>query len=193
MRGGKRDVTPGKPVDLETPERDAEEPPAEAERETAETEEAPAGAERPIDFKDRWLRTEADLQTFRRRAAREAEEGRRNAEEAVFRELVAAIDDLERALDAAREAAAPESWRQGVALVVQRLRDYLQRQGVQVVDPLGQPFDPAFHEALLEVNAEAGVLPGSVVQVVHKGYARGDRALRVARVVVAREPGSASE
>ena len=57
------------------------------------------------------------------------------------------------------------------------------------LDPVGKPFDPRFHEALLETDAPEGASPGAVVQVVHRGYARGDRALRAARVVVARAKG----
>jgi molecular chaperone GrpE len=153
----------------------------------------PADAEEPAattDFRDRWLRAEADLQNFRRRAARDAEEARRVAEEGVFLEIMSALDDLERAIASANEAGAHEAWLQGVTLVAQRLRDYLQRQGVRVVDPLGEPFDPNVHDALVEMDAPEGTKPGTVVQVVHKGYARGDRALRPARVVVARAGGA---
>ena len=99
---------------------------------------------------------------------------------------MAALDDLERAISSASEAGADSAWLQGVTLVAQRLRDYLQRQGVRVVDPIGEPFDPNVHDALIEVEPPEGARPGTVVQVVHKGYARGDRALRPARVVVAR-------
>jgi molecular chaperone GrpE len=153
---------------------------------------APAEGAAP-DYKDRWLRAEAELQNFRRRASREWEEGRRSAEEGVLLELVTALDDLERALEAARASGAQGAWIDGVALVAQRLRDGLARRGVTVEDPSGRPFDPAFHEALLEVDAPEGVAPGTVVQVAHKGYRRGERALRTARVVVARAPaGSAS-
>jgi molecular chaperone GrpE len=139
-----------------------------------------------VDYKDRWLRAEADLQNFRRRAQRDVEEARRAAEERVLLEIVAAIDDLERALDSARAAAAADAYVQGVQLVAQRLSEYLARQGVIALDPLGQPFDPRFHEALLEVPAAEGARPGDVVQVALKGYRRGERALRAARVVVAR-------
>jgi molecular chaperone GrpE len=139
-----------------------------------------------VDYKDRWLRAEADLQNFRRRAQRDVEEARRTAEERVLLEIVAAIDDLERALDSARAAAAADAYVQGVQLVAQRLSEYLARQGVTALDPLGQPFDPRFHEALLEVPAAEGARPGDVVQVALKGYRRGERALRAARVVVAR-------
>jgi molecular chaperone GrpE len=60
--------------------------------------------------------------------------------------------------------------------------------GIEPVDPSGAPFDPNFHEAILEVDAPEGAAPGTVVQVAQKGYRRGDRSLRAARVVVAREP-----
>jgi molecular chaperone GrpE len=139
-------------------------------------------------LRDRWLRAEAELQNYRRRARRDADEARRIAEERVMLEIVHALDDLDRAVDSAAQSGAPESWAAGVKLTAQRLREYLGREGVRTLDPVGQPFDPAFHEAILEVDAPAGVQPGQVVQVVLKGYARGDRSLRPARVVVARAP-----
>ncbi|MGH7742034.1 MAG: nucleotide exchange factor GrpE, partial [Candidatus Eiseniibacteriota bacterium] len=147
---------------------------------------SPEDAAQMVDYHDRWLRTEADFQNYRRRAQRDLEETRRNAEESVMHEIIAAIDDLDRALGAATAANAPESWTSGVRLVANRLLEYLARQGVTVVEPVGQPFDPAYHEALLEVDAPEGVAPGAVVQVVLKGYRRGNRVLRAARVVVAK-------
>jgi len=163
-------------------------------REDVRAAEEPAGAppdaaaaeESPAVLRDRWLRAEADLQNYRRRARRDADEGRRIAEERVMLEIVHALDDLDRAAESAVQAGAPESWTAGVTLTAQRLREYLSREGVRTLDPSGQPFDPAFHEAILEVDAPPGVGPGHVVQVVLKGYARGDRSLRPARVVVAR-------
>jgi molecular chaperone GrpE len=139
------------------------------------------------DYQDRWLRAEAEFQTFRRRAQRDVEEARRSAEEAVLRDLISALDDLERALGALPEDATRAGWAQGVALTAQRIRDVLARYGVEVIDPLGAPFDPAFSEAILEVDPPDGVAPHAVVQVVQKGYRRGTRALRAARVLVARE------
>jgi molecular chaperone GrpE len=119
------------------------------------------------------------------------EDGRRAAEEAVLLDLVSLLDDLERAVQAASDMGANPSWSEGVALVLQKGREYLERQGVTAVDPAGEPFDPNFHEAILEVDAPPGVAAGAVVQVVNKGYRRGARALRPARVVVAR--GSSDE
>src|SRR6185369_1952673 len=151
----------------------------------------PAEAEPAIDYKDRWLRSEAELQNYRRRVRRDVEDARRAAEEAVLLDLVSLLDDLERAVQAASDMGANPSWSEGVALVLQKGREYLERQGVTAVDPAGEPFDPNFHEAILEVDAPPGVAAGAVVQVVNKGYRRGARALRPARVVVAR--GSSDE
>ena len=145
-----------------------------------------AGNGEDVDYKDRWLRAEAELHNYRRRARREIDDARRAGEETVFLELIRWLDDLERALEAARAAGAPEAITDGIALVLQKGRDALGRHGVLVVDPLGEAFDPRFHEAILEVEPPDEIAPGHVAQVVLKGYRRGDRALRPARVVVAR-------
>ena len=150
------------------------------------TPEPPRGEE--TDYKDRWLRAEAELQNYRRRVQREQEQMRRDAEEAVLRDVVTVLDDLERALSSLTPEDAKAPWIQGITLVAQRLRDTLTRHGVEGIDPLGQVFDPVTQEAILEVDAPEGAAPGTVVQVVHKGYRRRDRTLRAARVIVAREP-----
>jgi molecular chaperone GrpE len=159
-------------------ERTTEPPPAEAE--------APAG-EDASSLRDRWLRAEAEIHNVRRRLQREAEESRRGAEERVLLELISALDDLERAIDAAVAADAPPSWTDGVRLTARRLTETLGRYGVTVIDPAGEPFDPRFHEAMLETPS-GDVPPGHVLQVVLRGWRRHERPLRAARVVVARPP-----
>ena len=154
----------------------------------AEGARAPEGPEAPVvpDYKDKWLRTEAELQNFRRRAQRDREDGVRAAEDRILLDLIELLDDVERALAAVTPEQAADPWTQGVTLTAQRMRDALARRGVTTIVTHGQPFDPAFHDALLEVPAPEGVAPGCVAQEVLKGYRRGDRALRAARVVVAR-------
>ncbi len=139
-------------------------------------------------LRDRWLRAEAELQNYRRRAQRELEEARRGAEERVLLDVIEFLDDLERALTAARDAGGDAAWVQGVELVAQRMRDSLTRSGVTALSPRGESFDPRFHEALLELPAPEGTSPGTVLQVERTGYRRGDRVLRAARVAVAAEP-----
>jgi molecular chaperone GrpE len=130
---------------------------------------------------DRWKRTAADFDNFRKRATREREEFVTFANERLVKELLPILDDLERALVAATEhqEAALED---GVRLVHQSLAGLLSRQGLKEIDAAGK-FDPHVHEALLSQPSEAE--EGSVVDVVQKGYTLGDRVVRPARVVVA--------
>ena len=107
-----------------------------------------AAGESAEQVKDRWLRAEAELQNFRRRALREWDEARRDGEERVMLEMIAALDDLDRALEAASKDATTHPWSEGVRLTAQRMREYLARQGVETLEPLGKPFDPSFHEAM---------------------------------------------
>lgn len=164
----------------------ANDPAAAFAAETASAERLAPAAE--PDYKDRWLRAEAEIQNARRRATRDREESVRAAEERILLDMVEVLDDLERALAAMPQepSAGSSAWAQGVALTAQRLRDALARRGVTPIAAVGVPFDPAFHEALLEVEPPKGIRPGAVVQEVQKGYARDNRALRAARVVVAR-------
>jgi molecular chaperone GrpE len=138
------------------------------------------------DYKDRWLRAEAEIQNARRRMARDRDDAVRASEERILIDMVEVLDDLERALAALPQEQAGNAWAQGVALTAQRLRDALARRGVTAIATVGEPFDPMFHDALLEVAPPAGTKPGAVVQEVQKGYARDNRALRAARVVVAK-------
>jgi molecular chaperone GrpE len=186
----RQDIHENRDEDLELGPGDEESTPSPEPGASAD-EGAEAAPPPAVDYKDRWLRAEAELQNFRKRARRDAEDARRSAEEAVLLDLVAWLDDLDRAIEAARSAGAAAGWVEGVALVLQKGREYLERQGVTQVDPTGQPFDPAFHEAILEVDAPEGVPGGTVVQVIAKGYRRSGRSLRAARVVVARGPGGA--
>jgi molecular chaperone GrpE len=130
---------------------------------------------------DRWKRTAADFDNFRKRATREREEFVTFANERLVKELLPILDDLERALVAATEhqEAALED---GVRLVYQSLAGLLSRQGLEEIDAAGK-FDPHVHEALLSQPSEAE--EGSVIDVVQKGYKLGDRVVRPARVVVA--------
>ena len=182
-----RDTAPGaggKPAPGEPVTGPEAEGPAEAfAADTASADRLPAAEP---DYKDRWLRAEAEIQNTRRRAARDRDDAVRASEERILLDMVEVLDDLERALAALPQDQAGNAWAQGVALTAQRLRDALARRGVTPIATVGEPFDPTFHDALLEVAPPEGVRPGAVVQEVQKGYARDNRALRAARVVVAR-------
>jgi molecular chaperone GrpE len=127
-------------------------------------------------------RLAADFDNYRKRVARDQAQLVARAHEGLVKELLPVLDDLERALGAAEvhdEATVVE----GVRLVQRALADLLAREGLQEIEADGA-FDPHVHEALLSQPGE-GAEPGSVLQVVQKGYRLGDRVLRPARVVVA--------
>jgi molecular chaperone GrpE len=133
---------------------------------------------------DRWKRTAADFDNFRKRATREREEYVTLANERLVKELLPILDDLERALVAAAEHEEARL-EEGVRLVHRALESLLERNGVKEIDTTGA-FDPHVHEALLAQPSEAD--EGSVIDVVQKGYTLGDRVVRPARVVVAAAP-----
>jgi molecular chaperone GrpE len=126
-------------------------------------------------------RTKADFENFRKRAAAQAEEAQVRGKIAVAREVIDAVDNLERALEAADGDG--HALRDGVEMVLSGLRETLSRNGVETVDPKGEKFDPTQHEALSTQPVE-GTESGVVVEVLQKGYALGDQLVRPARVVV---------
>ena len=125
-------------------------------------------------------RTQADFENYRKRAAKDAANAGSRAKVGLVRELLPVLDNLERALEHADEG---ESLLEGVRLVHSDLIGVLQRSGVEAFDPAGEPFDPTIHEAL-STRPQDGGQPGTVVEVVEKGYRLNDTILRPARVVV---------
>jgi molecular chaperone GrpE len=146
-------------------------------------EEKLAEAERQRDeYLDHLQRLKAEFDNFRKRSLRDQEALVARAHERLVKELLPILDDLERALDAA-EVHDEASVVEGVKLVQRALLSSLEREGLAEIEADGE-FDPHVHEALLAQPGE-GAEPGSVLQVVQKGYRLGDKVLRPARVVVA--------
>jgi molecular chaperone GrpE len=125
-------------------------------------------------------RTKADFENFRKRVASDLEAAQVRGKVAVAREVIDAVDNLERALEAAGEG---EGLVEGVTMVLGGLRETLSRNGVEAVDPKGEKFDPTRHEALSTQPVE-GAESGTVVEVLQKGYVLGEQLVRPARVVV---------
>ncbi|HET8725034.1 MAG TPA: nucleotide exchange factor GrpE [Anaeromyxobacteraceae bacterium] len=133
---------------------------------------------------DRLLRAAADLDNFRKRTAREREEAARHAAGPVVKDLIPAVDNLERALAA---APADDPLADGVRMVLKQVEEALLRHGVEPRSALGEPFDPAIHEALATVpTAEAA--PGTVVAQHGRAWMHHGRLLRPAMVAVAAAP-----
>lgn len=142
---------------------------------------------------DRLIRLTADFDNFRRRNLREREEAHRYGHENLVKDLLATVDNLERAVDHARRGGGDfESMLQGVELVRRELHGVLAKHGVTRIEAAGEPFDPTVHEAVAQ--QEDGTVPANtVVQVYQPGYRLWDRLLRPARVVVSKSDDGGGE
>jgi molecular chaperone GrpE len=132
-------------------------------------------------------RTKADFENYRKRMAGEVQAAAARGKAELILQVVPVLDDLERAIEAAGldpEGDAPDGLAHGVLLVFRSLREALTRNGIEAVDPKGEKFDPQLHEALSTQPAD-GAEPGTVVEVMQKGYRLGEQLVRPARVVVA--------
>jgi len=131
--------------------------------------------------RDTYLRKLAEFDNFRKRVEREREERQQAAAEDLVKDLLPVLDNFERALEHAENDSG--ALREGVEMIARQFKDTLTRRGVEVVDPLGQPFDPGLHEAVQRVE-DSDHPPGTVAFVMLKGYTLGDRLLRPAMVGV---------
>lgn len=155
--------------------------------------------------RDRWLRAAAELENVRRRTAREIEENALRGRAAVLLDVVAILDDVDRALEAVSENQAVDGGNAdagsdpdpvagldpvvaGIRLIRTQLVEMLRRHQVIEIEALGCVFDPHIHEGVLQVPA-GDVPEGCVAQVFQRGYRVGERVLRPAKVAVARVAG----
>ena len=134
--------------------------------------------------KDRWLRTAAEFENYRKRSAKEWELLKQQSKSEVVLEFLNAMDDFERAF-ATLEGADESEFVRGIRLIYNNLLIALQKLGVSEIDAQGAPFDPSRHMAIGQI--ETGEVPsGHVAQVAQKGYALNGSVIRPARVVVAK-------
>ena len=138
---------------------------------------------------DRYLRQVAELENFKKRANREKDEAIRFANEALVKDLLPVVDNLERAVAHAKDGGNGKPLVEGVEMVLRGFFDILAKHGVITISAVGQPFDPVKHEAMAQVES-ASYDPNTVVEEYHKGYILRDRLLRPALVSVAKAPKS---
>ena len=152
---------------------------------------APSAADEAREYRENWMRALADFENFRRRAARDTGEARDRGRAEVLTSLLAVLDDVDRAFEAAGsgvDEASDDPIVTGVRLIRQHLEQVLRTHGVEEIPALGEPFDPHVHDAVMQVPSEE-FPPGHVAQVLRRGYRMGDRVLRPVRVAVARATG----
>ncbi len=133
-----------------------------------------------------YLRAVAEFENFRKRTERELDNARKFAIERFAQELVGVGDSLEAGINAATANPGP-ALLEGAQATLKQLHRAFEKAGIKVIDPLGQPFDPAWHEAMA-VQESHDAAPNTVLSVIQKGYSLNGRLLRPARVIVSKAP-----
>ena len=136
-------------------------------------------------FKDLYLRSQADLDNYRKRAAREREDAIRYANSSLLERLLPILDNFELGLDAAKNTPGAENILMGLGMVQKQLQDFLKDSGVETVEAVGAEFDPNFHEAIGQ-EPSAEVAENIVLRQLRRGYKLRDRLLRPATVIVSK-------
>jgi len=144
--------------------------------------------------KEHWdtlLRTTADFENFKKRAARERQDAVKFANESLLQKLIPILDTFDMALTAATNAkeGTAQSLQTGVSMILSQFRNTLTEAGLEEIDATGKPFDPNFHEAVSQQETD-DVAEGTVVQQLRRGYKLKDRLLRPATVIVSKKPTS---
>ena len=139
------------------------------------------------EHRDRYLRTAAELDNFRKRSARELDAARKFGAERLAQAILPVRDSVEAGL-AAAEKAGQSALLDGQRATLRLFDEALAAAGIREINPVGEPFDPNKHEALSLVPAQ-GVAANTVLEVVQKGYELNERLLRAAKVLVARGEG----
>ena len=138
------------------------------------------------DSYDRLLRVSAEFDNYKKRTAREMQDVIKYANEKIFKELLTVVDNLERAIDAAGvDRADDDPLVKGIHLTLGEVLKILERHKVSPVKALGEPFDPTYHQAMMQEEV-ADQAPNTVVREMQKGYVIHDRLLRPAMVVVSK-------
>jgi molecular chaperone GrpE len=145
-----------------------------------------ARAQERDEYLDLLQRTRADFANYQKRSQKEREQERRYQYGPLVHDLLPALDNLERATAAARQAGEHGPLVQGVAMVQNQLLDIFRRHGITPIEAQGQPFDPNLHEAVMQHPAAVGQAPNTVVQVLERGFMNHDRVLRPAKVIVSK-------
>lgn len=163
-------------------------PPAPAENEAVETAATSADPQAALQAEmERWrdlaYRSQAELDNFRKRVAREQQETRAYANADLLRSLIPIMDNFAMGLDAARAESEKSVVFMGMSMVHRQIEDFLRDMGVQEIEAQGKPFDPNMHEAMAQ-EASTEVPEGMVLRVVRRGYKLKDRLLRASCVIV---------
>lgn len=133
---------------------------------------------------DKYIRLQAELANIRKRNQRDREDLLKYSAQSLAKELLPAIDNIERALSIEVDTEAGQNLKKGIQMVYNSLLQAFDKEGIKLIDPLGEQFDPNYHEAYTQVPASEGQESNEVAQVFEKGFKLHDRVLRAAKVSV---------
>lgn len=136
------------------------------------------------EYLDGWQRARAEFANYKKRVLKENTEIHQVARGEVIKIYLDILDDLKRALDEKPSQGEGKTWAEGIELIVQKLCNRLETEGVKPMEPLGEEFDPNIHEALMKEESEE-YESGQIIEVMQEGYWIGDKVLRPALVRVA--------
>jgi molecular chaperone GrpE len=133
---------------------------------------------------DKHLRLYSEFENFRRRSRKETADAKEKGRSDMVLAVLPVIDDFERALSSINESTESKDVYEGVELIYNKFKNILSEQGLQEMQPVGETFDPDYHEAVTKMQAPSEDQKGKVIDVVEKGYMLNDRIVRHAKVVV---------
>lgn len=137
------------------------------------------------EMENKYLRVQAEMANIQKRNAKERQDAAKFRAQSLATELLPVIDNLERALAIEVTDEQGKSLKKGIEMVMETFNAALKNEGIEVINPLNEPFDPNFHQAIQTVPVEEGQASETVVQVFQKGYDLKGRVLRPAMVIVA--------
>jgi molecular chaperone GrpE len=164
-------------------------PDKEVKGEAGETKRKKISKEKELESKlkeqhDKYLRLAAEFDNYRKRTMKERIELTQYVSTELITRILPVIDDFERAIDSMRSTQNIDVVRQGIELIYNKFKDYLNQQGVKEIDALNQEFNTDYHDAVTKFPVQENELKGKVIEVVHKGYTLNDKVIRYSKVVV---------
>lgn len=148
--------------------------------------------EQVAELEDKLLRSRAELDNYRKRAARQQQQAVEAAREGIINELLEIVDNFERAAAHADGEADAAALKSGMDMIHNQFKSFLRKYDIAPIESVGEPFDPSLHEALMQVESDEHP-EGTVVNELSRGYKIGDKVLRYAKVGVSRGPSEESD
>jgi molecular chaperone GrpE len=143
-----------------------------------------ASEDKVLELQDKYLRLSAEFDNYRKRTLKEKTELIKTAGDELLKKILPVLDNFERALKAMDQSTDVGAVKDGVVLIYNQFKDFIQQQGIKEIPALNEPFSIDLHEAVTTMPASSEELKGKVVDVIEKGYTLHDKVIRYAKVVV---------